>query len=186
MNSHFSKFLVLGDWTIPSDCMVIVFLLLHSFHILFKQIDGIFHFSVFSKCIIDTYYILTCFFWVISFSVRFFHVNLRHLSPCYPAWIVSKWAVLHYVFVHVSLSLSLFFFFGCIGFSLLCARAFSSCFTQGLLFVAAQASHCGGFSCCGAWALGAQASIVAAHGLSSCGTQALEHAGFSSCSAWAQ
>ena len=30
----------------------------------------------------------------------------------------------------------------------------------------AQASHCGGFSCCGARALGTQASVVVAHGLS--------------------
>ena len=29
-----------------------------------------------------------------------------------------------------------------------------------------QASHCGGFSCCGAWALGAWASVVVAHKLS--------------------
>ena len=29
-----------------------------------------------------------------------------------------------------------------------------------------RASHCGGFSCCGAWALGARASVVVAHGLS--------------------
>ena len=35
-----------------------------------------------------------------------------------------------------------------------------------------QASHGGGFSCCEAQALGAWASVVAAHGLSSCGTQA--------------
>ena len=35
-----------------------------------------------------------------------------------------------------------------------------------------RASHCGGFSCCGAWALGAWASVVAAHGLSSCGSRA--------------
>ena len=35
-----------------------------------------------------------------------------------------------------------------------------------------QASHCGGFSCCGARALGTQASVVAAHGLSSCGAWA--------------
>ena len=39
----------------------------------------------------------------------------------------------------------------------------------------AQASHSGGFSCCGARALGARASVVVAHGLSSCGSQALEH-----------
>ena len=37
-----------------------------------------------------------------------------------------------------------------------------------------QASHCGGFSCCGARALGTQASVVVAHGLSSSGSQALE------------
>ena len=36
------------------------------------------------------------------------------------------------------------------------------------------ASHCGGFSCCGAWALGVLASVVAARKLSSCGSWALE------------
>ena len=35
-----------------------------------------------------------------------------------------------------------------------------------------RASHCGGFSCCGARALGAWASVVAARGLSSCGAWA--------------
>ena len=53
-----------------------------------------------------------------------------------------------------------------------CMWAFSSCSKRGLLFVAVWASHCGGFSCCGAWAIGAQASVVAAHGLSSCGVRA--------------
>ena len=48
----------------------------------------------------------------------------------------------------------------------------------------AQASHCGGFSCCGARALGARASVVAARGLSSCGSRALERR-LSSCGAWA-
>ena len=32
----------------------------------------------------------------------------------------------------------------------------------------------GGFPCCGAWALGARASVVVARGLSSCGSRALE------------
>ena len=36
----------------------------------------------------------------------------------------------------------------------------------------AQASHCGGFSCCGAQALGAQATVVAIRRLSSCGAWA--------------
>ena len=48
----------------------------------------------------------------------------------------------------------------------------------------AWASHCGGFSCCGARALGAWASVVAARRLSSCGSRALEHR-LSSCGAWA-
>ena len=46
-------------------------------------------------------------------------------------------------------------------------------------------SHRGGFSCCGAWALGAWASVVAAHGLSSWGTRALERR-LSSCGTQAQ
>ena len=46
----------------------------------------------------------------------------------------------------------------------------------------AQASHCGGFSCCGAQALGAWASEVVARRLSSCGSRDLEHR-LSSCGA---
>ena len=38
----------------------------------------------------------------------------------------------------------------------------------------ARASHCGGFSCCGAWTLGAWVSVAVAHGLSSCGSWAPE------------
>ena len=55
-----------------------------------------------------------------------------------------------------------------------CAWAFSSCSEQGLttLCCSAQASYCGGFSCCRARALGAQASVVVARRLSSCGAQA--------------
>ena len=49
----------------------------------------------------------------------------------------------------------------------------------------ARASHCGGFSCDGAPALGARASVVAALGLSSCGAWAVGLVGFSSCDAQA-
>ena len=45
-----------------------------------------------------------------------------------------------------------------------------------------RASHCGGFSCCGAQALGMRASVVVASGLSSCGSRALERR-LSSCGA---
>ena len=46
----------------------------------------------------------------------------------------------------------------------------------------ARASHCGGFSCCGARALGTWASVVVALRLSSCGLRALERR-LSSCGA---
>ena len=58
------------------------------------------------------------------------------------------------------------FVFGCAGSSLL-HRLFSSCGEPGLLpSCGARASHCGGFSCCRAQALGT--------------------VGFSSCSTWVQ
>ena len=44
-------------------------------------------------------------------------------------------------------------------------RAFSSSGERGLLFVVVCASHCGGFSCCGARAVGVRASVVVARGL---------------------
>ena len=50
------------------------------------------------------------------------------------------------------------------------------------LHCGAQASHCSGFSYCGARALGARASVVVARGLSSCGSRALERR-LSSCGA---
>ena len=79
-----------------------------------------------------------------------------------------------------------------------CTLAFPSCSERGLLFVVARglliagatlhcgtwASHCGGFSCCGARALGTQASVVVARGLSNCVSRAPERR-LSSCGAWA-
>ena len=53
-------------------------------------------------------------------------------------------------------------------FSLVAARAGAT------LRCGVRASHCGGFSCCRAWALGARTSVVVARGLSSCGSWALE------------
>ena len=53
------------------------------------------------------------------------------------------------------------------------------------LHCGAQASHCSGFSC-RAQTLGAWASAVAAHGLSSCSSWALECMGFCSCGTQAQ
>ena len=58
-----------------------------------------------------------------------------------------------------------------------CAQASSVC--------GWPASHCGGFFCCGPQALGVQVSLVATHGLSSCGSWALE-CGLSGCGTWTQ
>ena len=66
-----------------------------------------------------------------------------------------------------------------------CAPAFYSCGEQGLLFIAVRGLLTAVASRCGARALGTQASVVVARGLSSCGLWALEH-GLSSCGAWAQ
>ena len=65
--------------------------------------------------------------------------------------------------------------FGCLGSSLLRA-GFSLVAASGGYTprCGARASHCGGFSCCRARALGTQASVVAVRGLSSCGSRHLE------------
>ena len=55
------------------------------------------------------------------------------------------------------------------------ARAFSSCGERGLLFIVVHGLLIAMASlCCGAQALGVQASVAVAHGFSSCGSQALE------------
>jgi len=63
--------------------------------------------------------------------------------------------------------------------------AFSSCRERALPSGCGRwASHCGGFSCCEAWVLGAWASVIVTRELRSCGSWALEHK-LSSCGAWA-
>ena len=57
----------------------------------------------------------------------------------------------------------------CTGFSLV---AVSWGYSLVVVACVAQASHCGGFSCCGTRALGTRASVVAVDGLSSCGAWA--------------
>ena len=66
-----------------------------------------------------------------------------------------------------------------------CAWAFSSCGEWGLLFVAVRGLLIAVASRCRARALGMRASVVVAHGLSSCGPQALERR-LSSCGTRAQ
>ena len=80
------------------------------------------------------------------------------------------------VFLFVCLVLIyLFVFFGCVG-SLLLHTGFLELWRAGAtLCCSERVFHCGGFSRCGARALGTRASVVVARGLSSCGFPALEH-----------
>ena len=53
-----------------------------------------------------------------------------------------------------------------------CTWAFSRCGERGLLFVVVHGLLIAVASRCGAWALGARASVVVARGLNSCGARA--------------
>ena len=77
----------------------------------------------------------------------------------------------YYYFIYLFMYL---FIFGCIGSSLPRAGFLQLRRAGATLRCSVQAFHCGGFSCCRARALGMQASVVVACGLSSCGSQALE------------
>ena len=62
----------------------------------------------------------------------------------------------------------IYLFLAALGFCC-CARAFSSCGERGLLSVAVRGLLIAVASRCRAQALGVRASVVVAHGLSSCG-----------------
>ena len=82
-------------------------------------------------------------------------------------------AVITMIIIIIIFKINLFILFLAVLGLRCCAWAFSSCGEWGLLFsCGARASHCGGFSCCGARALGVQASVVVACELSSCGARA--------------
>ena len=85
------------------------------------------------------------------------------------------------------LSQIFFFFliFGCVASSLLCMGFLQLQRVGATLRCSTQASHCGGFSCCGAQAQGTWAPVVVARGFSSCGSRALERR-LSSCGTWPQ
>ena len=67
------------------------------------------------------------------------------------------------------------FIFGCVGSSLLRAGFLQLWRAGATLRCSAWASHCGGFSCCGAWALGTRAAVVVAPGLQSAGSVVVAH-----------
>ena len=80
------------------------------------------------------------------------------VQPPFAMWLSAFYYFLHIVFIYLFLSaLGLHCF----------AWTFSSCSKEGLLSSwGVWASHCSGFSCCGAQALSARASEVTVHGLS--------------------
>ena len=70
---------------------------------------------------------------------------------------VSQCPHLYFFFFLINLFIFIYLFLAALGLRC-CARAFSSC--------GSRASHCSGFSCGGAQALGARASVVVVHRLS--------------------
>ena len=95
-------------------------------------------------------------------------------SPASSPFVCYYYFILFYLFI-----------LGCVGSLLLHAGFLQLGQAGATLPCAAWASHCSGFSCHGAQAVGTRASVVVACGLSSCGSQALEHR-LSSCGTWAQ
>ena len=79
-------------------------------------------------------------------------------------WIKKK---LSYMLLVRNLFFKLFIYLFMVVLGLHCPQAFSSCGKWRLLSsYGTGAFHCSGFSCCRAQALGSQASVVVAHGLS--------------------
>ena len=83
-------------------------------------------------------------------------------------------ATLLHLFIYLFLINLFLFIFGCVGSSLLCTGFLQLWQAGATLRCSARASHCSGFSCCKAWALGAWPSVVVAHRHSSYGSRALE------------
>ena len=94
-------------------------------------------------------------------------MDIRSLSPLYPCLWEGVYLFFKILFIKFYL-----FIFGCVGSSLLLAGFLWLWRAGATLRCAAWASHCGGFSCCRAQVLGARASVVVVHGLSSCGSRA--------------
>ena len=113
-----------------------------------------------------------CYLWLLIRICKPFMSEIKHLNLNSHS---KQW---HFIFVVFFFFLNkfiyLFFFLAALG--LCCCTGFLQLRWAGAtLHCGVWASHCGGFSCCRAWALGAWASVVAARGLSSCGSWALEH-----------
>ena len=110
------------------------------------------------------------------------HPRIMSLSQKFKFFYVLK---IIFIFMYLFFKLINYLFFGSVGSSLLLAGFLWLQQAGATLCCGALVSHCGGFSCCEAQALGSRASVVVVHGLSSCGSRALV-CRLSSCGTWAQ
>ena len=92
---------------------------------------------------------------------------LQWLSKCGPRMMLQPQPGILFFFFLIYL-----FIFGCAGSSLLRTGFLQLQRAGATLRCGARASHCGGFSCCRARALGMRVSVIVAHRLSSCGAWA--------------
>ena len=124
------------------------------------------HFTIFLPSILSSsqHHFLFCNILIIIwwFSVFLFYAECK--------------VVIFFSFLYYTVMLFSFFFFkliyfifGCVGSSLLCAGFLYLWQAGATLRCGTWASHCGGFSCCRAQALGTWASVVVVQRLSSCG-----------------
>ena len=114
--------------------------------------------------------IICIYMWIYTSSTYWLFCFLLSLCLTFFVVVVS-WLGFYFLFIYF-LFIYLYFIFGCVGSSSLRAGFVSLRRAGATLRCRAQASRCGGFSCCGAQALGARASVVVARGLSNCGSQA--------------
>ena len=110
-------------------------------------------------------------------------ISLSTLNIISPLKLIVLWVyhVSHSVFFFLEFYFTFIYLFiylfisGCVG-SLLLRAGFLQLRRAGAtLCCGVRASHCGGFSCCRAWALGTRASVVVAHGLQSTGSVVVVH-----------
>ena len=97
-----------------------------------------------------------------------------HMYTCAFIWRESPRFLSAFICLFVYLFIYLFIF-GCVRSSLLCTGFLQLWRAGATLRCGARASHCGGFSCCRARALGTWASVVVAHGLQSAGSVVVVH-----------
>ena len=83
---------------------------------------------------------------------HFAFTNFRNIKMFFNSQNIKKKSVVGSHSTFLKKKIIYLFIFGRAGSSLLCG-IFSSCSKQGLLSRDARASHCSGFSCCGAWGM---------------------------------